>query len=71
MKKGAKTGLVIIGVLYAVTVGTMVANFVIEAEPLYPEDVVADIQQSLNQVRERARSTDPEHIRSTELTDKE
>lgn len=71
MKKGAKTGLVIIGVLYAVTVGTMVANFVMEAEPLYPEDVVADIRQSLNQVRERAQSTDPEHIRSTELTDRE
>ncbi|MFO8009015.1 MAG: F0F1 ATP synthase subunit B [Candidatus Brocadiia bacterium] len=71
MKKGAKTGLVIIAVLYAVTVGTMVANFVMEAEPLYPEGVVEDIQQSLNEVRERAHATDPEHIRETELSDKE
>ncbi len=71
MKPVVKKGLIIIGVLYAVTVAVTVTNFVKQAEPVKPELVTQEIQESLNAVRERAYARDPDHIRPDEVTQKE
>ncbi|MFO7955941.1 MAG: F0F1 ATP synthase subunit B [Candidatus Brocadiia bacterium] len=71
MKPTAKKGLMVIGLLYIITVGAMVYNFVQRAEPEYPAAVTERIHTRLNEIREEARLLDEEHIRSSEITEKE
>lgn len=71
MKPTAKKGLMVIGVLYIITVGAMVYNFVQRAEPEYPAAVTERIYTGLNEIRQEARLLDEEHIRSSEITEKE
>lgn len=68
MKSGAKKGLLVICVLYALTVGVMIWNFKAEAEP----DVTpAELQQKLEEVRQWAYDRDPRNIRTTEISEDE
>jgi len=71
MKPTAKKGLMIIGVLYAVTVVLMVAQFTMAAKPTEPEATVEQLRAQLNTVREWAYGRDPEHIRKSEITPQE
>jgi len=71
MKPTAKKGLMVIGVLYIITVTAMVYNFVQQAEPQYPAAVTETIHRNLNDIREEALLLDEQHIRSTEITEKE
>ncbi len=73
MKPIAKKGLIAIVVLYALTVGVMITNFLREARPEDPEEATRAIQQVLNDELERAYDRDPEHIRDPQrpITDAE
>jgi len=71
IKPGARKGLVIIGVLYAVTVAVMITDFVADSRPQYPERVTGVLQQKLNEVRQQAYAEDPKHIRADPVTQKE
>jgi F-type H+-transporting ATPase subunit b len=71
MKPGARKGLLAISVLYVITVAVMVVNFTLQAEPKYREQLTRDIRTGLNGVRARAHAADPEHIRATDVTERE
>jgi len=50
LRPAAKKGLLVIGVLYAITVAVMIASFVREARPRQPEAAGKRIQVKLNEV---------------------
>jgi F-type H+-transporting ATPase subunit b len=63
MKPLARKGLLIIVVLYAVTIGLMIANFLERAKPAHPQEVTQRVQEHLNEILAWAHEADPEHIR--------
>ncbi len=71
MKPIAKKGLIAVGVLYTITVALMITDFVRAGKPVDPTPTIRHIQSSLEAVREEAAARDPEHIRTTEITDQE
>ena len=50
IKPQAKTGLLVIGVLYVVTIGLMLVNFIRAAKPAQPDLAARHIQAKLNEV---------------------
>lgn len=71
MKPVAKKGLMIVGVLYVLTVGVMVASFVRGARPKYPEEVAERLQERLEEVRQWAYERDREHIRQRPIAEQD
>lgn len=89
-KPAARKGLLVIGVLYAITAAVMVVRFREAAKPAQPEQAARRVQEKLNEVRrdlrgetaeegapapstpaEDALEDDPEHIRTTPISEKE
>ncbi len=71
MKPGAKKGLIVIAVLYAITVGVTIVNFAYESELENPEQVTMLIREYLNRAREAVHQLEPEKIRTAEFSDQE
>ncbi|MFW6189384.1 MAG: F0F1 ATP synthase subunit B [Planctomycetota bacterium] len=68
MKPGAKKGLIVICVLYAVTVGVMVWNFMQRTEPSIQ---AADLRQRLEQVRRWAAGADRGYVRDQPISEQQ
>jgi F-type H+-transporting ATPase subunit b len=68
MKPAAKKGLMVVGAIYLVAIVIMGWNLVAASKPTLE---VAELQQRVNQIRQWAHEQDPEHIRPSDLSQKE